>query len=96
MVSLLYIVLQCFVGTTRFQKGESWFDEQKSGRPTTTKMCENIAHVVDILKEDRRSSCRLIAERTGIPKNIEQHDEMEILRTVCAAYIDNWTKRAAS
>ncbi len=47
-------------------------DEQRSGRPTTTRTHENIAHIADILKEDRRSSCRLIAEQMGIPKTIVQ------------------------
>ncbi len=69
MVSLLYIVLQCFIGTVCFQKGESIPDEQRSGRPTTTRTCENVA---DILKEDRHTSCRLIAEWLGIPKTIVQ------------------------
>ncbi len=45
-------------------------DEQRSGRPTTTRMCENIARIADILKEYHWSSCRLIAEWTGIPKTI--------------------------
>ncbi len=54
-----------------FSEGrESIRDEEKSGRPTTTRTCENIAHIADIVKEDRRSSCRLIAEWTGIPKTI--------------------------
>ncbi len=43
-------------------------DEQRCGRPMTTRTCKNIARVADILKEDRRSSCRLIAEWTGISK----------------------------
>ncbi len=47
-------------------------DEQRSGRPTMTRTLENIARVADILKEDRRSLCRLIAEWTGIPKTIVQ------------------------
>ncbi len=37
-----------------------------------TRTCENIARVANILKEDRRSSCRLLAERMGIPKTIVQ------------------------
>ncbi len=35
-------------------------------------MHKNIVNVADILKEDRRSLCRLIAEWTGIPKTIVQ------------------------
>ncbi len=34
MASLLYIVLQCFIGITHFQKGESIRDEQRSERLT--------------------------------------------------------------
>ncbi len=34
---------------------------------------ENIARIADILKEDRQSSCRLVAEWTEIQKtNIQQ------------------------
>ncbi len=40
-----------------FSEGqESIRDEQRSGRPMMTRMCENIVHVTDILKEDCRSS----------------------------------------
>ncbi len=44
-----------------------------------TRTCENIARTVDILKEDRWSSCRLIAEWMGISKtNVQQilHDDL--------------------
>ncbi len=41
---------------------ESICDEQRSGRPATIRTCKNIARVADILKEDRRSLCKLIAE----------------------------------
>ncbi len=56
-----------------FSEGrESIRDEQRSGRPTTKKTHKNIARVAHILKEDRRSLCRLIAEWTGTPKTIVQ------------------------
>ncbi len=40
--------------------GKAICDEQRSGRPMTTmtRTHKNIAQVADILKEDRRSSCR--------------------------------------
>ncbi len=47
-------------------------DEQRTGRSMTTRTHKNNAHVADTLKEDRQSSCRLIAEWTGIPKTIMQ------------------------
>ncbi len=56
-----------------FSEGrESIRDDQRSGRPTTTRTRKNTARVADILKEDRRSLGTLIAERMGIPKNIVQ------------------------
>ncbi len=41
---------------------ESIRDEHRSGRPMTTRSCENIARVTDILKEDCWSLCILITE----------------------------------
>ncbi len=49
---------------------ESIRDEQRSGKPMTKRMRENIARVVDILKEDCQCSCRLIVEQMGISKTI--------------------------
>jgi len=37
-------------------------DEQRSGRPTRTKMDENIAPVTDFLNEHRSVSCKLKEE----------------------------------
>ncbi len=41
---------------------ESVKDKERRGRPTTTKTFENITRVEQILKKDRRISCRMIAE----------------------------------
>ncbi len=81
------------------ERQESNHDEQRSGRPMMTRTCE-MAHVADILKEDRRCSCRLTAERMGIPKTIVQQILREDLqkwklRAVCAACIDSRTERTA-
>ncbi len=70
--SLLYIVL-VFRWYNTFSEGrESIRDKQRSGRRTTTRIRKNIARVVDILMEDRWSSCRLIAEQMGIPRTVVQ------------------------
>ncbi len=85
-----------------FSKGRELIcDEQRSGRPTTTRTYGNIVRVVDILKEDRRSSCGLVAEWIGIPKTIVQQifgwrfTETETLLVVCAACIHSRTERTA-
>ncbi len=88
-VSPLYIALQGFIGTTHFQKGKSQFVMSREARPTTTRMRKNIARVADILKEDRWSSCRLIAEQMGIPKSIVQQILREDLqkRNLCVWFV---------
>ncbi len=53
-----------------FSEGrESIYDEQRSGRPTTTRMRENIARVADILKEDRQSFVYTHSRMDGNTKN---------------------------
>ncbi len=65
-------------------------DEQKSERPTTTtRTRDNIAYVADILKEDRRFLCRIIAEWTGIPKAVVQqilHEDLPKWK-LCAWFV---------
>ncbi len=72
-----------------FSEGQELIcDEQRSRRPTSTRLRENIAHVADILNEGRQSSCRLIAERMRIPKIIVQQILREHLqkRKLCAQF----------
>ncbi len=59
---------------------ESIRDESRSERLMTTRTRKNIARVANILKENRRSLCRLIAEQMGIPKTIAQQILREDLR----------------
>ncbi len=47
---------------TFLEEWESIHDEQRCGRLAMTRTHENIAHLADILKEDRRSLGRLMAE----------------------------------
>ncbi len=51
---------------TFLERREFIRNEQRSGRSVTTRTRENIAHIADILKEDQRHLCRLIAERIGL------------------------------
>ncbi len=56
---------------------------------TMTRTRENIARVADTLKEDCRSSCRLIAEQMGIQKTIVQQILWEYLQEwkLCAWFM---------
>ncbi len=54
---------------SRFVVGEeSIEDTEWSRRPGTTKTTENTAQVAAVLKDNRRASCRMIAESTGYQK----------------------------
>jgi len=51
----------------RFSEGrESVTDEERSGRPATSRTEENIAKVRQILRENRRLTVRSIAEQMNI------------------------------
>jgi len=68
---------------------ESFDDEQRCGRPSTTKTDENIARVSAVLNEHRNAGCRLVEELTGIPKTIVQRIIREDLgkRKLCARFV---------
>ena len=51
----------------RFSEGrESVTDEERSGRPATSRTEENIANVCQIVRENRRLTVRSIAEQVNI------------------------------
>ena len=55
----------------RFREGrESVKDDERSGRPTTSRTDDNIAAVDKMVKEDRKVTSRLIADTLGIPKTV--------------------------
>ena len=52
-----------------FKEGrESVEDEQRAGRPSTSRTENNVARVRAVLERDRRLNVRLIAEEVGLPK----------------------------
>ncbi|KAL4112628.1 hypothetical protein QTP88_016377 [Uroleucon formosanum] len=75
---------------SQFSSGrESFDDEQRCGRPSTTKTDENIARVSAVLNEHRNVGCRLVEELTGIPKMVVQRIIREDLgkRKLCARFV---------
>ena len=49
---------------------ESIENEERAGRPSTSRTENNVAHVKAVLDRDRRLSVRLIAEEVGLPKQM--------------------------
>ena len=71
----------------RFSEGrESVTDEERSGRPATSKTEENIAKVRQIVLENRRLTVRSIAEQVNINRETVRKILTEDLdmRKVCA------------
>jgi len=74
----------------RFSEGrESVTDEERSGRPTTSRTEENIAKVHEILREIRRLTVRSIAEQGNIDRETVRKILTEDLdmRKVCAKMV---------
>ncbi|VVC41740.1 Zinc finger C2H2-type [Cinara cedri] len=59
-------------GTSVSSGRESFDDEQRCGRSSTTKTDGNIVRVSVVLNEHRNGSCKLVDELTSIPKTIVQ------------------------
>jgi len=71
----------------RFSEGrESFTDEERSGRPATSRTEENIAKFRQILRENRRLTVRSIAEQVNIDRETVRKILTENLdmRKVCA------------
>jgi len=74
----------------RFSEGrESVTDEERSGRPATSRTEENIANVRPILRENRRLTVRSIAELVNIDRETVRKILTEDLdmRKVCAKMV---------
>ena len=74
----------------RFSEGrESVTDEEKSGRPATSRTEENIANVCQIVRENRRLTVRSTAEQVNINRETVRKILTEDLdmRKVCAKVV---------
>jgi len=75
----------------RYSEGrESVTDEERSGRPATSRTEENIAKVRQILRENRRLTVRSIAEQVNIDSETVRKIVTEDLdmRNVC---VQKWS-----
>ena len=74
----------------RFSEGTgSVTDEERSGRPATSRTEENIAKVRQIVRENRRLTVRSIAEEVNIDRERARNVLTELLdmRNVCAKMV---------
>ena len=74
----------------RFSEGrESVTDEERSGRPETSRPEENIATIRQIVRENRRLTVRSVAEQVNIDKETVRKILTEDLdmRKVCAKMV---------
>jgi len=74
----------------RFSEGmECVTDEERSGRPATSRTEENIAEVCQILRENRRLTLRSIAEQVNINRETVKKILTEDLdtRKMCAKMV---------
>jgi len=67
-------------------------DDQRSGRPSTSKNDENVSRVSDLLNADRRTSVRMMAETLNIPRTIahnmvSNNNTNNNLQKVCAKLV---------
>jgi len=74
----------------RFSEGrESVTDEERSGRPETSRTEENIAKIRQIVRENRRLTVRSIAEQVNTNRETVRKILTEVLdmRKVCAKMV---------
>jgi hypothetical protein len=87
---------------SRFRDGKELVeDDERGGRPKSTRTEVNIAAVVDLVKTDRRIASRMIAESLNIPKTVVLRILKEDLgnRKLCAfcsELLDNRAKGRSS
>ena len=77
---------------SRFRDGRELVeDDERGGRPTSTRTEVNIAAVADLVKNDRRIASRMMAESLNIPKTVVRRILKEDLekRKLCACFVSH-------
>jgi hypothetical protein len=78
---------------SRFRDGwELVEDDERGGRPKSTRTEVNIATVADLVKNDRRIASRMIAESLNIPKTVVLRSLKQDLgkRKMCAHFVPHF------
>ncbi|KAJ8958012.1 hypothetical protein NQ318_002014 [Aromia moschata] len=74
----------------RFKEGhQTTEDDQRPGRPSTSKTYDNVEKIGKLISEDRRLSIRGLAEITGIDKECARFC---MDRSTCAKIVRKWSK----
>ena len=78
----------------RFSEGkETVTDEERSGRPSTSRNEENIAKICQIVRENRRLTVRSIAEQVNIDRERVRKiltEDLEMRRR----FVQKWSQRS--
>jgi hypothetical protein len=74
---------------SRFRGGRELVDDERGGRPKSTRTEVNIAAVADLARNDRRIASRMTAESLNIPKTVVLRILKEDLakRKLCAHFV---------
>jgi histone-lysine N-methyltransferase SETMAR len=74
---------------SRFRDGRELVDDDRGGRPKSTRTEVNIAAVADLVKNDRRLASRMTAESLNIPNTVVLRILKEDLgkRRSCARFV---------
>jgi hypothetical protein len=78
----------------RFRDGRELVDDERGGRPKSTRTEVNIADVADLVKNDRRIASRMIAESLNNPQDCSSSDsergfgEEKVVCRFCSTLLD--------
>ena len=74
---------------SQFRDGRRLVDDERCGRPKSTRTEVNIAAVADFVKNDHQITSRMIAESVNIPKTVVLQIMKEDLgkRKLCAHFV---------